>query len=79
MGEKTLATYYNAMTGVHTRGTSSAKATQYMPFPGGKGPMWECPSASMSTATILNILKPADNSPTQDTRRDRFFQLCHEH
>jgi prepilin-type N-terminal cleavage/methylation domain-containing protein/prepilin-type processing-associated H-X9-DG protein len=63
MAEKTLATYYNAMTGGPTRGTSAAKATQYMPFPGGKGPVWECPSATMSTATILNKLAPADNSP----------------
>jgi len=63
LAEQTLATYYNAMTGGPSRGTSAAKATQYMPFPGGKGRMWECPSASMSTATILNILKPSDSSP----------------
>ncbi len=30
------------------------KATQYMPFPGGLGPIWECPSANMSLATIAN-------------------------
>jgi prepilin-type N-terminal cleavage/methylation domain-containing protein len=62
LSEKTLWTYYNAMTGGPTRGVSAAKATQYMPFPGGKGPIWECPSASMSTATILKILKPADGA-----------------
>jgi prepilin-type N-terminal cleavage/methylation domain-containing protein/prepilin-type processing-associated H-X9-DG protein len=62
LSEKSLLTYYNAMTG--TRGVSAAKATQYMPFPGGKGPIWECPSAGMSPATILNgKLAVADNSP----------------
>jgi prepilin-type N-terminal cleavage/methylation domain-containing protein len=63
LAEKTLATYYNAMSSGPTRGTSAAKATQYLPFPGGKGPVWECPSASMSTATILKTLQPADDSP----------------
>ncbi len=62
LAEQTLAYYYDAMTGGPSRGTSKAKATQYMPFPGGKGRMWECPSASMSTATILNILQPADGA-----------------
>jgi prepilin-type N-terminal cleavage/methylation domain-containing protein/prepilin-type processing-associated H-X9-DG protein len=62
LAERPLVTYFNAMTSA--RGVSSAKATQYMPFPGGKGPIWECPSASMSTATILNGgLAAADNSP----------------
>jgi prepilin-type N-terminal cleavage/methylation domain-containing protein len=61
LAEQTLAYYYNAMTVGPTRGTSNAKATEYMPFPGGKGRMWECPSASMSTATILHILQPAAN------------------
>jgi len=63
VGEKTLSTYYNTMsTG---RGISSNnKASQYMPFPGGKGPIWECPSANMSLATIQNgLLATADNSP----------------
>jgi prepilin-type N-terminal cleavage/methylation domain-containing protein len=67
VAEKTLATYYNAMNGGPTRGISAAKATQYMPFPGGKGPIWECPSASMSIGTILNNkLAAADNSPRSD-------------
>jgi prepilin-type N-terminal cleavage/methylation domain-containing protein/prepilin-type processing-associated H-X9-DG protein len=61
LSEKTLETYFNSMTG--TRGISNTKASGYMPFPGGKGPIWECPSASMTSATILNLLKPADNSP----------------
>jgi prepilin-type N-terminal cleavage/methylation domain-containing protein/prepilin-type processing-associated H-X9-DG protein len=62
MGEKTLSTYFNNLTAA--RGISAAKATQYMPFPSAKGPIWECPSASMSQATILHGgLATADNSP----------------
>jgi prepilin-type N-terminal cleavage/methylation domain-containing protein/prepilin-type processing-associated H-X9-DG protein len=47
------------------RGSTGAKATEYMPFPGnGIGPIWECPSASMTISTILNgQLAAADNSP----------------
>jgi len=47
------------------RGTTAAKSTAYMPFPGnGIGPIWECPSATMSAATIDNgMLAVADNSP----------------
>lgn len=47
--------------------SSSSKASQYMPFPGGKGSIWECPSASMSLATIQNGgLASADNPPPGD-------------
>jgi prepilin-type N-terminal cleavage/methylation domain-containing protein/prepilin-type processing-associated H-X9-DG protein len=63
LSEKTLANYYDAMTANPTRGISNTKATQYLPFPGGKGPIWECPSASMSQATIFGLLQPADHSP----------------
>ena len=46
------------------RGTTAAKVTVYMPFPGnGIGQIWMCPSATMSASTIQNILAPADNSP----------------
>jgi prepilin-type N-terminal cleavage/methylation domain-containing protein len=46
------------------RGTTGAKSTKYMPFPGnGIGQIWECPSASMTQNTVDNILKAADNSP----------------
>jgi len=46
------------------RGTTGAKSTKYMPFPGnGIGPIWECPSAKMSLDTVDNILHAADNSP----------------
>lgn len=59
VSERTLANYFDAMTG--GRGINgTTKAEQDMPFPGGKGPIWECPSAYMSQATIDTILKPAD-------------------
>jgi prepilin-type N-terminal cleavage/methylation domain-containing protein/prepilin-type processing-associated H-X9-DG protein len=53
VGEQTLQTYYNNMTAV--RGGTS-QTYKYMPFPGGKGPIWECPSASMTTATVSSGL-----------------------
>jgi len=59
--QKTLAAYYTAYTG--SRGISAGQSSQYMPFPGGQGPIWECPSASMAPSTILTILSPADNAP----------------
>ena len=63
LGEKTLAAYFNSMTSGRAI-SSSLKVTQYLPFPGGKGLIWECPSASMSDATIQNgLLAAADNSP----------------
>jgi prepilin-type N-terminal cleavage/methylation domain-containing protein/prepilin-type processing-associated H-X9-DG protein len=51
VAERTLATYYDAMnTGRGINGNT--KAVDDMPFPGGKGPIWQCPSAYMSQATI---------------------------
>jgi len=75
VAEKTLATYFQTMsTG---RGISSTtKAQQYMPFPGGKGPIWECPSASMTLATIQNGLAPADNSPNGMPGGTGFFSYA---
>jgi len=64
MGEKTLSAYFKNLTVAH--GSSAVKSSEYMPFPGGKGPIWECPSASMSSATILTILASADNPPAGD-------------
>lgn len=62
LGEKTLQAYFNTMSS--GRGITASKASDYMPFPGGKGPIWECPSASMAQGTILNGgLATADNSP----------------
>jgi len=60
VGEKTLGAYADSM--VLARGGSAAAASAYMPFPGGKGPVWECPSASMASATIQSILATADGS-----------------
>jgi prepilin-type N-terminal cleavage/methylation domain-containing protein/prepilin-type processing-associated H-X9-DG protein len=63
LSEKTLLYYYNAMS-IGRGISSSTKALTYMPFPGGKGTIWECPSASMTTATIQNgLLASADSSP----------------
>jgi prepilin-type N-terminal cleavage/methylation domain-containing protein/prepilin-type processing-associated H-X9-DG protein len=53
VGDKNLSTYYANMGG---RGASITKATTAMPFPGGLGAIWECPSASMTLATVANIL-----------------------
>jgi prepilin-type N-terminal cleavage/methylation domain-containing protein/prepilin-type processing-associated H-X9-DG protein len=61
--EKTLQYYYNQLLMGH--GADLGKAASYMPFPGGKGPIWECASASMSLNTVenVNLLSPADNAP----------------
>jgi len=63
VGDKTLLSYYNTMNS--GRGiSSSSKASDYMPFPGGNGRIWECPSASMLLSTIQSGgLAVADNSP----------------
>jgi prepilin-type N-terminal cleavage/methylation domain-containing protein/prepilin-type processing-associated H-X9-DG protein len=63
VAEKPLSYYVDKLnTG---RGTTAAKSTAYMPFPGnGIGPIWECPSATMSVDTIdSGKLAVADNSP----------------
>ncbi len=62
VAEKTLATYFETMSTGRSI-SSSTKVTEYLPFPGSKGPIWECPSASMSATTINSILATADNSP----------------
>ena len=61
LSQKTLGNYYNTYTSA--RGINATESAQYMPFPGGTGPIWECPSASMSLSTISTILSPADNAP----------------
>lgn len=75
VAEKTLSAYYKTLsTG---RGiNASSKASKYMPFPGGKGPMWECPSANMSQSTIQNILATADNSPNEIPGGTGFFSYA---
>lgn len=77
MGDETLATNFLKMSGP-VRGTSSTdKAIDYMPFPGGKGRMWECPSATMSQATIQNGgLAVANNSPNGIPGGTGFFSYA---
>jgi prepilin-type N-terminal cleavage/methylation domain-containing protein/prepilin-type processing-associated H-X9-DG protein len=50
VAEQNLSVYYSQFTSTH--GAGSTKAATYLPFPGGKGPIWECPSATMSLATV---------------------------
>jgi prepilin-type N-terminal cleavage/methylation domain-containing protein/prepilin-type processing-associated H-X9-DG protein len=52
LGEKTLSTYFNNLSA--GRGFSNTKATQYMPYPGGQGHIWECPSATISPISFQN-------------------------
>jgi prepilin-type N-terminal cleavage/methylation domain-containing protein len=54
VAERPLSAYYADLQAA--RGTSNTKSTQYMPFPGGKGRIWECPSANMSLGTVANVL-----------------------
>ena len=62
LGERNLSAYYIDYT--TARGTDPAKAATYMPFPGGRGPVWECPAASMSSGTISSgALSAADGAP----------------
>ena len=76
VGEKTLLTYFNTLSG--GRGISSQnKAAQFMPFPGGKGPIWECASASMLPSTISSgLLATADNSPNGIPGGTGFFSYA---
>jgi prepilin-type N-terminal cleavage/methylation domain-containing protein/prepilin-type processing-associated H-X9-DG protein len=50
LAERNLSDYYSDYT--TARGGSATKATIYLPFPGGKGPVWECPAANMSLGTV---------------------------
>lgn len=58
-----LSNYWAKMVG--GRGISAtAAAINGMPFPGKKGPIWECPSAQMALSTIENGgLHSCDNPP----------------
>jgi len=59
--EQTLQYYFQTV--LASRDISLSKAVNLMPFPGGKGKIWECPSASMSIATVQNGgLAKADNN-----------------
>ncbi|HTV40928.1 MAG TPA: type II secretion system protein [Candidatus Sulfotelmatobacter sp.] len=54
MGTPNLEFFYTQMT--TARGGAATKAMQYMPFPGARGAIWECPSASMSVSTVTTLL-----------------------
>jgi prepilin-type processing-associated H-X9-DG protein len=63
MGDEPLQNYYNNMI-LHPGTIAAAKVVEFMPFPGGKGRIWECPSAHMALATIGNgTLQPPSNPP----------------
>jgi prepilin-type N-terminal cleavage/methylation domain-containing protein/prepilin-type processing-associated H-X9-DG protein len=75
LSEKTLQSYFRDLSA--GRGSSLTKATLFMPFPGGKGPVWECPSARMDSGTILNgKLAVADNSPNGIPGGTGFFSYA---
>jgi prepilin-type N-terminal cleavage/methylation domain-containing protein/prepilin-type processing-associated H-X9-DG protein len=75
LSERTLFAYYYDYSNAH--GTDPAKAASYMPFPGNKGPIWECPAASMSLGTISGgLLKPPDNAPKPDAGQGGFFSYA---
>ena len=61
VAQQPLSTFYSNLTS--SRGSGGTKSAQDMPFPGGVGPFWECPSASMSLATVAGTsgtaLQPA--------------------
>ena len=62
LGEETLQKYYTTM--VLAFGNNAAtKVTTYMPFPGGRGKIWECPSARMALSTISSVLQEPSNPP----------------
>ncbi|HEX9048022.1 MAG TPA: type II secretion system protein [Verrucomicrobiae bacterium] len=61
LSEKTLGYYVSINTG--GRGITSGKAVDNMPFPGRKGPLWECPSASMALSTVNNLLATPPLAP----------------
>lgn len=52
VGEKQLKTYAAAAAAA---GGTALINSQYMPFPGGLGKMWECPAATMSAAEIQGV------------------------
>jgi prepilin-type N-terminal cleavage/methylation domain-containing protein/prepilin-type processing-associated H-X9-DG protein len=68
VAERNLSDYYNDYT--HAPGTSPTKAANYMPFPGNKGPIWECPAASMYLATVAGT---GSGTPLAGNGADGFF------
>jgi prepilin-type N-terminal cleavage/methylation domain-containing protein/prepilin-type processing-associated H-X9-DG protein len=75
LAERNLSAYYNDW--FNSPGTDPAKAATYMPFPGNKGPIWECPAANMSSGTIASgALSPADNIPKPGVGQGGFFSYA---
>jgi len=75
MAEKPLSYYCSLLNG--GRGIGAGKASQYMPFPGGKGPVWHCPTATMANNTIANgQLAVAQNSPNGIPGGTGFFSYA---
>jgi prepilin-type N-terminal cleavage/methylation domain-containing protein len=66
VADKPLSNYWSKTTG--GRGINAGTAAYLgMPFPGQKGPIWECPSAHMDLSTIQNgSLSEVDNPPQGD-------------
>ncbi|HEV2453353.1 MAG TPA: prepilin-type N-terminal cleavage/methylation domain-containing protein [Verrucomicrobiae bacterium] len=65
LGDRPLSNYWSKTTG--GRGINATTAAYLgMPFPGQRGPIWECPSATMAQSTIANVLAEADNPPQGD-------------
>jgi prepilin-type N-terminal cleavage/methylation domain-containing protein/prepilin-type processing-associated H-X9-DG protein len=53
MANQPLSYYYNNL--ASAPGGLPSKAIQYMPFPGSIGPIWECPSASMTLTSVGSL------------------------
>jgi prepilin-type N-terminal cleavage/methylation domain-containing protein len=62
VAEQTLQGYFNTI-GLSRGINANNQAMKSMPFPGGKGKIWECPSAHMELSTIQTVLQPASNIP----------------
>lgn len=65
VGEMTLQGYYDNMILAHSA-NAAQEVIKNMPFPGGRGRMWECPSAQMAFTTVQHVLASAANPPAGD-------------
>ena len=68
VAERNLSAYYNDFK--TAPGGNPTKAATYMPFPGGKGPVWECPAAYMALATVGGT---GSGTPLAGNGADGFF------
>jgi prepilin-type N-terminal cleavage/methylation domain-containing protein/prepilin-type processing-associated H-X9-DG protein len=64
VAEQNLSVYESQLS--NARGDAADKAASYLPFPGGKGPIWECPSAIMSLATVSGSTTPGLSGNGED-------------